>query len=78
MAELISTIWAALFEPDERFIMHRYHSSRLALAMGVLMLGAWMLYDLFARGIVRYDLLVILGVMVITKLVAMAYLRLTH
>jgi hypothetical protein len=76
--EVLTIIWAALWEPDERFIMHRYHSSRLALAVGVAMLAGWFLYLLVAKDIVRYDLAIILVVMAITKLVAMAYLRLTH
>jgi hypothetical protein len=76
--EVLTIIWAALFEPDERFVMHRYHSSRLALAVGVALLAGWFFYLLVARDIVRYDLAIILGLIALTKLVAMAYLRLTH
>ncbi len=76
--EVLTTIWAALLEPDERFIKHRYHSSRLALAVGVALLGGWFVYLLLAIDVVRYDLLVILAAMNITKPVAMAYMRLAH
>ena len=76
--EVLTTIWAVLFEPDERFIMHRYHSSRLALAVGIALLAGWFFYLLYAMDVVRYDLAIIIGAIALTKLIAMVYLRLTH
>lgn len=63
MAAWLASILASMFKPDERFIAHRYHSSRLALIVGVLMLGSWFAYDLLAHDIVRYDLALAMGVM---------------
>lgn len=72
-------IVAALFgETDERFVMHRYYSSRFALVVGMLAMTAWIVFDLAVHDRVRQDLVVIIGVMAVAKLVAMAYYRVTH
>jgi len=48
------------FNPDERFIAHRYQSSRLALAVGVLMMFIWTQYEWFVNHELRLDLFIIL------------------
>ena len=66
------------FNPDERFIAHRYQSSRLALVVGVIMMGVWVEYEWFVNHELRLDLLIILGAMALSKLGAMVYFRITR
>ena len=66
------------FNPDERFITHRYQSSRLALAVGVIMMFIWAQYEWFVNDELRLDLLIILGAMALSKVGAMIYFRLTR
>jgi hypothetical protein len=77
MAELIS-ILSGLFRTDERFIMHRYYSSRLALAVGLAMIVILFNFELIANNEVRWDLAAIAGAMALTKIAAMSYYRITH
>jgi hypothetical protein len=77
MEVLLATV-ASMFKPDERFIMHRYYSSRLALVAGVLSLVIWFNYELIASHHLRWDLAAIAGVMALTKLIAMVYYWSTH
>jgi hypothetical protein len=79
MSEWFPSIWAALFaSPDERFIAHRYQSSRLALGIGMLVTVAWFIADLIVNDHVRGDLAIIAGSMALTKIVAMVYYRVTE
>jgi hypothetical protein len=78
---MIDTLLAALTganEMDERFVMHRYASSRVALVVGMLVMVGWFLYDVYARDYFHLDLAVIAGVMALTKLASMAVLRVTR
>jgi hypothetical protein len=77
MAELI-TILSGLFKTDERFIMHRYYSSRFALAVGMAMIVVLFSYGLLAKDELRWDLVAIAGAMAVAKISAMAYYRYTH
>ena len=63
------------FNPDERFIAHRYQSSRLALAVGIMMMFIWAQYEWFVNTELRLDLLIIIGAMALSKVVAMIYFR---
>ena len=63
---------------DERFIMHRYQSTRLATLVGVVLMGAWTNWELFVNHVLRWDLLIILAAIATVKVGAMLYLRLTH
>jgi hypothetical protein len=78
MAEWFASVLAVLFRPDERFIMHRYYSSRLALAVGLAAIVIWFNYELLVNDNVRLDLIIIAGAMALTKVVAMAYYRTTQ
>jgi hypothetical protein len=79
MSEWFPSIWAALFAaPDERFIAHRYRSSRLALAVGLLIIVMWFNVDLIVNNHVRWDFAVIAGAMAVTKISAMLYYRVAH
>lgn len=64
-------------EIDERFVMHRYISSRIALIVGCLVMAIWFNYVFFAHDVIRWDLLIFLCVMALTKMVVMLYYRLT-
>ena len=74
MIELISS----LFKADERFIMHRYYSTRLAMIVGVVMMAGWFYYELAVKGTIRWDLFSILMAIAVTKLAAMLYYRLAN
>ena len=81
--EIISSVLSALvgaaaLDVDERFIMHRYYSTRIAMIVGMLLLVGWFLYDNFVNGIIRWDLFIILMAIAVTKLGAMVYFRITH
>jgi hypothetical protein len=63
---------------DERLIMHRFKSTRLATLVGVVMMGLWFNYELFVNDVWRFDLLIILGAMALAKFGAMLCYRLTN
>ena len=76
--EVLLTTVASMFKPDERFIMHRYHSTRIAMLVGFIVIVAWFNYDLIFNQSLHWDLVIIAGIMGVAKLLAMAYLRITH
>lgn len=63
---------------DERFVMHRYRSTRLAVLVGVVMMGVWFNYEYWANEILRWDLFVIMMAMAVVKVGAMLYYRRTN
>ena len=73
--EVLLTTIASMFKPDERFVMHRYYSTRIAMIVGIVMIVAWFNYDLLVRNLVRVDLAIIAGGMAIAKVLAMLYFR---
>jgi hypothetical protein len=78
---MLPEMMAALFgdlEVDERFRMHRYYSSRFALAVGLILILAWVVRDLIVLDQLRSDLLIVGGAMGVAKLVAMAYFRIAR
>jgi hypothetical protein len=75
MAEYISAFFNFL-KPDERFIMHRYQSSRVALIVMVLLTAVWFEYELLANHLIRWDLLIILIATMAAKVGSMVYYRL--
>ena len=76
--EWFTSVMSVLFEADERFIMHRYYSSRLALVVGMALIAIWFNYELLANDQLRVDLVIIAGAMGLTKVGAMAYYRTTQ
>jgi hypothetical protein len=54
---------------DERFILHRLRSTRWAAIMGVILMAAWTIYEF------HWELIIIMGVMAVTKWIAMLYYR---
>lgn len=75
---MLSELFSRLFSVDERFIMHRYLSTRLAVIVGMVMMAVWVNYEYFVNQILRIDLVVIMLVMAVTKVAAMIYLQRTH
>ena len=75
---VILTILASMFKPDERFIMHRCYSTRVAMVVGIVSIVVWFNYELLVNQHLRVDLAIIAGAMAVAKVLAMVYLRLTH
>lgn len=63
----------SLFNPDERFVTHRFYSTRLAMVVGIVLIALWFNYEWFVNDHLRVDLAVIAGAMALTKIVAMLY-----
>jgi len=77
---MIPNMFTGIFgsiELDERFIKHRYISSRIALVVGCLVMAVYINYEYLANEVLRWDLVVILGVMALTKVTVMLYYRIT-
>lgn len=75
---MLRNLFSRIFSVDERFVMHRYYSTRLAVTVGSVVAGVWIYYDYFFKDILLWELLIVLMVMAVTKIVAMLYYRLTH
>ena len=75
---MLNKLFSKWFGIDERFIMHRYISTRWAVVVGVVLMAVWVNYEYIVNRTLRIDLLVILLAMLITKVVVMIYYRLTH
>ncbi|UCH60950.1 MAG: hypothetical protein JSV61_05580 [Anaerolineales bacterium] len=75
---MLANWFSNLFSVDERFIMHRYYSTRWSVLVGVIMMAVWVNYEYFVNQVLRLDLVIILAVMAGTKVLAMLYFRLTH
>ena len=73
--EVLLTTIASIFKPDERFIMHRYYSTRISMIVGIIMIVVWFNYELIANNTLRLDLAIIAGVMAVAKILAMVYFR---
>ena len=75
---MLRNFFSKIFSVDERFIMHRYYSTRIAVIVGVIVAGVWFYYDYFFKDVLQIELLIVMVVMAVTKLAAMIYFRLTH
>ena len=60
---------------DERFVMHRYKATRLAMMVGVVLMFAYFTYEVVTERKIRWDLFAVMCAMAVTKVVAMAYYR---
>ena len=76
--EVILTTLASMFKPDERFIMHRYYSTRFSMIVGMVLIVAWFSYELIVNQILRLDLAIIVVAIAVSKILAMVYLRITQ
>jgi hypothetical protein len=63
---------------DERFIMHRYKATRLALFVGIILMGALFFYEYISIRSIRYDLFIIMCAMAVAKVSAMIYYHKKH
>jgi hypothetical protein len=63
---------------DERFKMHRFYSTRFAVIVASLFMAGWYYYDYFVNDMIKWDLVIILSVMAVSKIGAMIYYRITH
>jgi hypothetical protein len=75
---MLNNLFSKWFVTDERFIMHRYISTRWTVIVGVMLMAVWVNYEYLVNHILRFDLLVILLAMLVTKVTVMIYYRLTH
>ena len=63
---------------DERFLMHRLYSTRLATIVTAVLMGVWFEYRLLVQGEYEWDIFAFLVVLAVTKAAAMIYYRLTN
>jgi hypothetical protein len=63
---------------DERFETHRFKATRLALTVGMIAMVVLFCFEMFANRVVRWDLLVVLLVVALTKIFAMLYYQRTN
>jgi len=63
---------------DERAIYHRYKATRLAVLAGTLVIFGWFQYDILVNDTIRWDFLIILGVMAVVKLATRFYFKKTN
>jgi hypothetical protein len=75
---MFNNLFSKWFVVDERFIMHRYISTRWAVVVGVVLMAFWVNYEFIVNDTLRLDLIIILLAMLVTKLAVMIYYRLTH
>jgi hypothetical protein len=75
---MLNNLFSKWFVVDERFIMHRYISTRWAVVVGVILMGVWINYEFIINDTLRIDLIIILSAMLVTKVAVMIYYRLTH
>lgn len=74
---MLNRLFNRLFDVDERFIMHRYYSTRLAMIVGIILIAVWFGYEYYVHHHLRLDLVIITGAIALTKVAAMVYYRLT-
>ena len=75
---MFKNLFSKWFVVDERFLMHRYISTRWAVIVGTILMAVWVNYEYLINHTLRFDMVVILLAMVITKVAVMIYYRLTH
>ena len=63
---------------DERFIMHRFKSTRLAVLVGTFTILAMFTYHAAVSRTIRWDLFCILAAMAVAKVCAMLYYHKTN
>jgi len=70
-------IWASFRERvfDERFALHRYKSTSHASVVVAVVMGAWVLRDLLVHGRMRWDFLILMGIMAAVKIGFMVWYR---
>ena len=75
---MLNNLFSRWFGVDERFIMHRYISTRWAVFVGLIIMVVWVNYDYLINDTLRIDFLAVMLSMLVTKVAVMIYYRLTH
>jgi len=63
---------------DERSIMHRYKATRVAMMVGVILMGVFFWYEYVSNRVVRWNLLLVMSAMAVAKVGVMLYYRRTN
>lgn len=63
---------------DERFVMHRFKATRLATLVGTALMFGFFTYALVTEKIIRWEYLIIMTAMAVTKLAALFVYRRTN
>jgi hypothetical protein len=63
---------------DERFVMHRFKSTRLAVLAGTILVFALLTYHMVAHKTIRWDLFSVIATMAAVKICAMLYYHKTN
>ncbi len=70
--------WKQAAPLDERFVMHRFKSTRLAVLAGTVMILALFTYHAVVNDTIRWDLFSVIAAMAVVKICAMLYYRKTN
>ena len=70
--------WKQAAALDERFVMHRFKSTRLAVLAGTVMILALFTYHAVVNDTIRWDLFSVIAAMAVVKICAMLYYRRTN
>jgi hypothetical protein len=62
---------------DERFAVHRLKATCFAAVVTALAMAGYFAYEFYVFGVLKMDILVLLGVLAIAKIAAMTYYRFT-
>lgn len=62
---------------DERFILHRLKATRFATVITVLAMAVYINIEIIIHHVIRYDLIVFLGILLVSKVAAAVYYRIT-
>lgn len=60
---------------DERFLLHRLRATRFALILGLITIGGWLFSEALVNDAIRWDYLIVIGVISAGKIGAMLYYR---
>jgi len=63
---------------DERFVMHRFKSTRFAVLVGTILMFAIFTYHVMKHDVIRWDLFAVMLAMALAKVGAMIYFRRTN
>jgi hypothetical protein len=77
LVELIASLFSEV-EVDERFVMHRYYSTRIAMIVGMVLLVGWFILEMLVNDNPRWDIFLIVMAIALTKVTAMIYFRIAH
>ena len=62
---------------DERFFLHRLRSTSIGGMAGVVLAAAFFFYQLFGKGVIRWDFFAIVATAALVKIGVLIFYRLT-